>query len=261
MVAINLILFSEVPPSILGSAIIFLVTLLVVVINDTLVLTVSSRGYIVHTAPLRSEEGEEDLRPLSAASDSTDGWEWSAAHNPRRRFRYYLYARMVTYVMEVVVLVVMTAAVWSPHSNDQVPGNSTALVYAKVLTVFLLCLELLSTVVYSFWLDPLGLCTATLLERCSMRKNVRERRHRDHTCQKLLLNRMKLLCCCLGVRGRESDISIAQLSQLIHKILFKDIDVVASDVTAGLILLRANQILRGSIFNGFRDVRRKKLDL
>ena len=254
MVAINLILFSEVPPSILGSAIIFLVTLLVVVINDTLVLAVSSRGYIVHTAPLRSEEGEEDLRPLSAASgasDSTDGWEWSAAHNPRRHFSYYLYARMVTYVMEVVVLVVMTAAVWSPHSNDQVPGNSTALVYAKVLTVLLLCLELLSTLVYSFWLDPLGLCTKGVLDKCLKRSGGR---HKKQIGGRLLLKKLKLLCCCyLGDKGQTKITSLTELSQNLYT-LFDDTDAVTSDVAAGLVLVNSDQRRRGTVFTEFRNV-------
>ena len=58
-----------------------------------------------------------------------------------------------------------------------------------------------------------------------------------------MFRRFKVLCCCFGHRGssnRSTSLAMQDAAKAFHTV-FSDLDFVASDVVAGLILLKKDQ--------------------
>lgn len=243
----------DIPPALYVSLFVLVALQVAVMINESVILSISSRGSITRT-------------------------------EPRKNLRYFLYTRVVLFAIEVIGTVFCTVTVFSPNVAGKVDCDdvqSGALVFAKVVVIVLWVTLLVFAVGFLLYLDPLGCCTPGLLEELSFldtldnkgeadslppnmsnishhrRRQVRKRSghgpavqvkaakdpklHRSHISRRKMVRRMQVLCCCLGVGGHRSrGFALEEIARTLHT-LFGDVDLVASDMLAGLMLINKDQ--------------------
>ncbi|XP_070190358.1 diacylglycerol lipase-alpha-like isoform X2 [Littorina saxatilis] len=197
---------------------------------------------------------------------------------PRKAMEYLLYTRLVLGLVELAWLIV--GAVWSGKHYQQCKPETAK----KALLGIMICnwLMMLSCVI-SVWCtyDTAG---AKWVKMKKYQDSMKERRRvnrrqsgsrrnwrqRSRLIKEFFLHRferkalrayeeswdrrLQLLCCCVERKGRNKN-SMSEIAQLFTE-FFRDLDVVPSDIVAGLVLLRHRQKnhMKGIINQGTNDV-------
>ncbi|XP_067676566.1 diacylglycerol lipase-alpha-like isoform X2 [Haliotis asinina] len=200
-------------------------------------------------------------------------------NHPRRSMQYLLYLRLIVFLGELAWLVV--GIVWTAkHFNTCNPISAKKAVLGVIICNWLVML----IVIVSLWctFDSAGRKWVkmkkyqdSLKEKRrgnrrisgSTRRNWRQRsrlikeffhqkfrRKAFRAYEESWDRRLQLLCCCVERKGRNRN-SIAEIAQLFTE-FFRDLDVVPSDVIAGLVLLRQfqKQRMANIVWQGNNDV-------
>ncbi|XP_048240109.1 diacylglycerol lipase-alpha-like isoform X11 [Haliotis rufescens] len=186
-------------------------------------------------------------------------------NHPRRSMQYLLYLRLIVFLGELAWLVV--GIVWTAkHFNTCNPISAKKAVLGVIVCNWLVML----IVIVSLWctFDSAGRKWVkmkkyqdSLKEKRrgnrrisgSTRRNWRQRKA-FRAYEESWDRRLQLLCCCVERKGRNRN-SIAEIAQLFTE-FFRDLDVVPSDVIAGLVLLRQfqKQRMANIVWQGNNDV-------
>ncbi|XP_046574796.1 diacylglycerol lipase-alpha-like [Haliotis rubra] len=183
-------------------------------------------------------------------------------NHPRRSMQYLLYLRLSEYLGELLWWWARTAK----HFNTCNPISAKKAVLGVIVCNWLVML----IVIVSLWctFDSAGRKWVkmkkyqdSLKEKRrgnrrisgSTRRNWRQRKA-FRAYEESWDRRLQLLCCCVERKGRNRN-SIAEIAQLFTE-FFRDLDVVPSDVIAGLVLLRQfqKQRMANIVWQGNNDV-------
>lgn len=171
---------------------------------------------------------------------------------PRRYMQHFIYMRLVIFLVELAWLIV--GVVWTAkHYQSCAPGSVNRIVLAVIICNWGIMLSVIIFVWCTF--DTAGRKWVKMKRfQESLRRKRRDRKHsscaRRNWRQRKALRayeekwdkRFNLLCCCMERRGRDQS-SISEVAQLFTE-FFRELDVVPSDVVAGLLLLRRYQKLQ-----------------
>lgn len=248
-----------IPPFLYGSLIALLVIELLAMISETLVFSVSARGTLSNS-------------------------------KRRGKLPIFLLSRVVLFILEIVMVIVCTVAVYNPSTLEQLTCSElqqNSLRFARGVIISLWVLLFLYTIGFLIFLDPCGVCTPSLLREMEIINEFDNfdkkdadglycassaaawdiekgnggkfpRLHRSKVGQLRLYRKFATLCCCLQAGGNHSQtFALRELSRALYT-LFSDVDMVLSDVLAGIVLLKNSQkALKESgecLFTDFRKV-------
>ncbi|XP_071942298.1 diacylglycerol lipase-alpha-like isoform X2 [Antedon mediterranea] len=164
---------------------------------------------------------------------------------PRNSMQYLLYIRFVLFMLQIGFIIV--GSLCYKNSSDcerNVLGNA---VLGIVIFNGLVVLIILITIwcVYDragrSFVQLQNREKQTMRHRTSSRLQKQEIRLRktQELYERNWNNRCRLLCCCAGVRDTQEN-AFAEVAELFSE-FFRDLDIVPSDVFAGLLLLREEQ--------------------
>ena len=245
----------ETPPWLYGTLFATMLLEFAVVVNDAIIMSKSCRGRIDHSQePSPEEQVQFDLYNGST-SRRRHRWPDPDSTSPRRPLKRYLCLRFLLFLLEIVLSGLYGYAVWSPQITDQILqcDRFTGPVYfARGVAITWWIVIIVSSIVWSVFLDPIGICSPGLLDQLDFLDEDAEvmdpsihptfKFHRARIGSRKIKRRFKtLFCCCLGV-GRHSERGVAlEDAARVMQSIFNDVDLVGSDLVAGLILLNRNQ--------------------
>ncbi len=198
--------------------------------SDTIILSISARGTVMHT-------------------------------KPRRSLIVFLLIRYILYMFEAVILSVCTYAVYSPDVTDELECDayhSGPLKFAHGVVITLWVTIAIYFIGFLIFCDPAGCCAPGMLEEMGFLDNEKQLEKRkkqnkevvhhgstiDH---RRILRKFNALCCCfVGGGQRSRSVALQDVARAFHTV-FTDTDVVLTDIVAGMILVN-------------KDQKRKKLD-
>ncbi|XP_061078415.1 diacylglycerol lipase-alpha-like isoform X2 [Conger conger] len=158
---------------------------------------------------------------------------------PRDAVQYVLYIRLAILLVELVYAVVGIVWLWQyyqPCSDVMAKNLTLGIVACNWLVIFSFFITLLCT------FDPTGR-TFVKLKATRRRKRTLTTytlRHRLEEGQaSSWTRRLKLIMCCTRAQDSQSD-AYAEVAMLFAE-FFRDLDIVPSDIIAGLVLLRQRQ--------------------
>ena len=243
---------SEVPPFLYGSLLALVTLEVVIMINEVVIFSISSRG---------------------AIRDS----------KRRKSLPVFLFVRVILFVVEVAMVIVCLFAVFSPSVSGQLDCKEIQngpLTFARVLLIMLLVLLAIYTVGFLVFIDACNCLTPRFLkdmthlnvvggdgihddnlseeERKTLAEYGTGKFHRSKVGKGKIIRRMWALLLCQRSSGHRSrSIALRDLAKAIYTV-FSDSDVVVSDLLAGLILVNRDQKKKQKeckcLVSEFRDV-------
>ncbi|KAF3832699.1 hypothetical protein F7725_026364 [Dissostichus mawsoni] len=156
---------------------------------------------------------------------------------PREAVQYVIYIRLAILLVELVYAVVGIAWLvqyYQPCSDVTAKNLALGIVACNWLVIFSVCITLMCT------FDPTG--------RTFVKLKATRRRQRNLTTYTLRLEegqasswsrRLKFFMCCTRAQDTQSD-AYSEVASLFAE-FFRDLDIVPSDIIAGLVLLRQRQ--------------------
>ena len=210
-------------------------------ICDTLVLSVSNKGSVFFNEG--DEEAEVEVERQSPSLPSE--------HSRRAMLPGLLYARVALYIVELAIIVLCIVSVWEKQtvSHLSCPEQGGPLTFVRAITITLAVVQLIYGVGFIAWLDVCGCCTdRPKLIDLSFLEDKDEQRvghfnfHRTNTYQNKIFKRLNVICCCLNQGGQRSS-SLNDIASSLY-VIFHDLDVVPSDILAGLILVKKDQRMK-----------------
>lgn len=246
-----------IPPFLYGSLFALLVIELAAMVSETLVFSISARGTL-------------------------------SSSKRRGKLPIFLLIRVVLFVLEIVTVIVCTVAVYDPGTLERltcIELQQNSLRFARGVIISLWVLLFIYTVGFLVFLDPCGACTPSLLSEMEIineydnldkdadglyhasctAEDIEKgnggkipKLHRSKLGQLRLYRKFATLCCCIQAGGNQSQtFALRELSRALYT-LFSDVDMVLSDILAGVVLLKRSQrTLRESgecLFTDFRKV-------
>ncbi|KAG7473965.1 hypothetical protein MATL_G00101460 [Megalops atlanticus] len=158
---------------------------------------------------------------------------------PRDAVQYVLYIRLAILLVELVYAVVGIAWLvqyYQPCSDVTAKNVTLGIVVCNWLVIFSVCFTLMCT------FDPTGRTFVKLKATRRRQRNLTTYtlRHRLEEGQaSSWTRRLKFFMCCTRAQDSQSD-AYAEVASLFAE-FFRDLDIVPSDIIAGLVLLRQRQ--------------------
>ncbi|KAI1890097.1 hypothetical protein AGOR_G00169710 [Albula goreensis] len=158
---------------------------------------------------------------------------------PRDAVQYVLYIRLAILVVELVYAVVGIAWLvryYQPCSDITAKNLTLGIVVCNWLVIFSVCITLMCT------FDPTGRTFVKLKATRRRQRNLTTYtlRHRLEEGQaSSWTRRLKFFMCCTRTQDSQSD-AYSEIASLFAE-FFRDLDIVPSDIIAGLVLLRQRQ--------------------
>uniref|UniRef100_A0A3Q3KD97 Diacylglycerol lipase-alpha n=1 Tax=Monopterus albus TaxID=43700 RepID=A0A3Q3KD97_MONAL len=158
---------------------------------------------------------------------------------PREAVQYVLYIRLAILLVELVYAVVGIAWLvqyYQPCSDVTAKNLALGIVACNWLVIFSVCITLLCT------FDPTGRTFVKLKATRRRQRNLTTYtlRHRLEEGQASSWSRrLKFFMCCTRAQDTQSD-AYSEVASLFAE-FFRDLDIVPSDIIAGLVLLRQRQ--------------------
>ena len=235
------------PPWLYGTLFAFLLLELVALIVNAIVMSVSCRTTLGFLMSLKN--GADDITIYCITR--------------KKLLMSALYLNGILFVFEFVNLVLLTYACWSPAVLEKIKDCDSfegPLVFAKAIVVFGYVLAFFTCIVWLWCIDPLGCFTQGLFDRLNEinqkirsitssdeeAPNVRTASNyvnSDHMAEESrpFHRRLDLVCCCVSDRKHPSRKVALQDAANVLYILFMDLDLVSTDLLAGLLLLQKRQ--------------------
>ncbi|XP_070579406.1 diacylglycerol lipase-beta-like isoform X2 [Ptychodera flava] len=156
---------------------------------------------------------------------------------PRRHLPIFLYIRLALFIPEIIWVVVGTR--WVFHRGNDCDPSVVATVQGAVISSWIILIFVIIGIALVF--DPLGKLHVKIRKNDQLQSSEAEqlRQSTQLAAQRVWENRCKLLCCFAGC-DENSQVAFTDVAELFTG-FFKDIDVVPSDIAAGLALLQLEQ--------------------
>ena len=242
------------PPWLYGTLFASLLLEFAVVISDAIIMSKSCRGRIDHTDIVHRDT---TFHMVDGGAGTSNGSRTSDPDSagPRRTLKRYLFLRIVLFLLEFVLSGMYGYACWSPGLTDQLLRCDEfrgPIYFARAVAVAWWLILVVSSIFWLVFLDPVGVCSPGLLDQMGFLDEEEDdegdtdphfgKVHRAHLGSRRIRRRLNtLLCCCLCcTKHRERGLAIEDTARVLHS-LFDDVDVVGSDLVAGLILLNKDQ--------------------
>uniref|UniRef100_A0A3B4E098 Diacylglycerol lipase-alpha n=1 Tax=Pygocentrus nattereri TaxID=42514 RepID=A0A3B4E098_PYGNA len=158
---------------------------------------------------------------------------------PREAVQYVLYIRLAILLVELVYAVVGIAWLvqyYQPCSDDTAKNLALGIVVCNWLVIFSVCFTMMCT------FDPTGRTFVKLKATRRRQRNLTTYtlRHRLEEGQASSWSRrLRFFMCCTRAQDSQSD-AYSEVASLFAE-FFRDLDIVPSDIIAGLVLLRQRQ--------------------
>lgn len=225
----------SIPPFLYGSLFLLVGVLLLAILNENIIFSISSRGSVVYKMERR---------------------KW---------LKFWLFLRVGTITAEFVILLVCLVAVYGPApyaagALECAEFHDGPLVFARVIVILMLATILLYVVGFLVYLDPCGLLCSpkiwgdyeTLHQSVAESENhadigeyLKDSRlghlHRSHYGYGRIFYKIRGLLFCKNGAGNRSRTTAMQEMALAFHTLFSDSNFVTSDLIAGMILLSRYQ--------------------
>lgn len=241
------------PPWLYGTLFSLTLLELIVLIDDAVIMSLSCRGRIDHSTPPDLERMFA-IRNGLVRDTGKSGWPDPDRGSPRAKLKRYIYIRNVLFILEVIHSAFYGYACWSPAVTDQLSkceAYSGPLAFARAVVVAWWIVIIIYAVGWLIYVDPIGLCTPGLLDELEILDKLDHigdptevdlfKFHRASLETSHIRRRLQTICCCLGLRGHQSrGMALQDAAGAFHTI-FNDVDLVGSDIVAGLILLNLDQ--------------------
>lgn len=174
---------------------------------------------------------------------------------PKRRWpiKHLLHLRLVVFLCEVVLLAIGTGlAFTSVTSTDGIAGNSSsaaecpelhrAYLLVQVIAVIDWCVLILLVLFTVTYLDPCH-CYSVRFDRLPLGGSVAETAHHEHHWRHVesAWERRFQVACCFAGSDDKHQVAYREVAQLFAR-FFGDMNVVMSDVAAGLVLLQKQHL-------------------
>lgn len=268
------------PPWLYGTLFAILLLEFAVVINDAIIMSKSCLGRIDHSEDETQGQDQElvAMPTLDSSGDVAIDLEGNKtkrsdpdSNSPRRPIKRYLLSRILLFLLEIILSVLYGYACWSPSVTEQVlecDAFQGPVYFARAVAVTWWITIIVSCVGWLIYLDPVGICSPGLIDQMEFLDEIHDttdtnehnliKHYSASIGSKRIRRRLQTLCCCLG-RHQSRSVALEDAARVMHT-LFDDVDVVASDVAAGLILLNRDQkvkkhIKKECLVSKFREVR------
>ncbi|XP_058859043.1 diacylglycerol lipase-alpha isoform X2 [Acipenser ruthenus] len=158
---------------------------------------------------------------------------------PRESMQYVLYIRLAILLVELVYAIVgigWLVQYYGPCDDVTAKNVTLGIVACNWLVIFSMCFTLMCT------FDPTGRTIVKLRATKRKQRNLRtyNLRHRLEEGQaSSWTRRLKVFMCCSRAQDSQSD-AYSEIANLFAE-FFRDLDIVPSDIIAGLVLLRQQQ--------------------
>ena len=246
------------PPWLYGTLFATLLLELVVLINDAIIMSKSCRGRIHHYDTDEESHFEAEMkRAMSTCSDgsSVPRRPDPDSTSPRRHIKRYLCSRVFLFLLEIILSGLYGYACFSPAVTgtllkcDEFEGP---IYFARIVAVVWWLVLIISIIGWSIFLDPIGVCSPGLIDLLDFLDQEEEIKdptqyklfkfHRASLGRRRIQRRLKaLFCCCLRCT-QHSDRGVAlEDAARVMQTIFNGMNLVGSDVIAGLILLNRDQ--------------------
>lgn len=249
------------PPWLYATLFAILLLELAVLINDAIIMSKSCRGRIHHYDTDEESKFARDInRTISVRSDATDGstvprWPDPDSVSPRRQIKRYLCSRVFLFLLEFILSGLYGYACFSPAVTEallECDEFKSPVYFARTIAVMWWVVLLISTIGWSIFLDPVGLCSTGLIDQLDFLDQEEEiedptqyglfKFHRASVGKRRIQRRLKALCCCCLRLTQHNDRGLAlEDAARVMQTIFNDVDLVGSDLIAGLILLNKDQ--------------------
>lgn len=220
----------DIPPFLYGSLFALVTIFLLSLLNENIIFSISLKGSIMY----RREK--------------------------RKGLEYWLFLRVVTTIVEFIILIVCTVAVFGPAPYAagalECPEYQEPLAFARVVVVGMIVTISVYIIGFSIYLDPCGLlCSPSVwhdyeslykeAEKTtegtdSVHAYLQDSRlghlHRSHYGYGRIFWKIRSLFCCQSSNNRSRITAMQEMALAFHT-LFSDTDHVTTDLVAGLILL------------------------
>ena len=241
------------PPWLYGTLFALLLLELFVLIDDAIIMSLSCRGRIDHSTP-PDPERVFAVRNGLVTDTGKFGWPDPDQGSPRHKLKRYLYIRNILFVLEIILSALYGYACWSPAVTDQVTkceAYNGPLAFARAVVVASWIVIIIYFIGWLIYLDPIGLCTPGLVDELEILDKLDHMKdptefdlfkfHRASLETSHIRHRLQTIFCCLGLKGHQSrGRALQDAASALHTI-FNDVDLVGSDLVAGLILLNLEQ--------------------
>lgn len=268
------------PPWLYGTLFAILLLEFAVVINDAIIMSKSCLGRIDHSEDETQGRDQELVTipsPEQIAIDLDEAFSNKTkrsdpdSNSPRRPIKRYLLSRILLFLLEIILSVLYGYACWSPSVTEQVlecDAFQGPICFARAVAIAWWITSIVSCVGWLIYLDPVGICSPGLIDQMEFLDEIHDttdtnehnliKHYRASIGSKRIRRRLQTLCCCLG-RHQSRGVALEDAARVMHT-LFDDVDIVASDLAAGLILLNRDQkvkkrIKKECLVSKFREVR------
>ena len=200
-------------------------------------------------------------RMLSIRSDVTENstklhrWPDPDSVSPRRAIKRYLCSRILLFLFEIVLSAMYGYACWSPALTDQLTKCNKfqgPIYFARAVAIAWWLVLLISCIMWIIFLDPIGLCSTGLIDQMDFLDQETEiedpteydlfKFHRASVGSRKIGRRLRTLCCCCLSLTQHDERGLAlEDAARVMQAIFNDVDLVGSDLVAGLILLNRDQ--------------------
>ena len=227
----------SIPPFLYGSLFAFVIVLTLSILNENIIFSISIKGNIMDT------------------------------RNKRKYLIYWLFLRVVLISIETIGILVCMIAVFgpAPYAAGALvceEYHDGPLVFAKVIVVVMLVTQLVYTIGFFIFMDPLGICCSPSIMQdmnrsenyaTKSRKEMEEEEnsyakndrlghlHRSSFGYRKVFGKVKGILCCLDANGNRSRKTAMQEMALALHTLFSEDNWVPSDLVAGLIMVSRYQ--------------------
>ena len=178
---------------------------------------------------------------------SAGGTVWN--DKPRRWLPKLLYLRVVLFVLDIAMLAYVTWAVFNNGTAAQLapcPPYSNALRLSRAIVVVVWITSLFYAVGFLIFLDPCGCYSSTSLLNELRCLSYRARDETDGGNQakvkkRKVYRRLQIICSLFGIKeASETTLALRDIADNMYE-LFKNVNLVPSDLLVGLLFLRRDQ--------------------
>ena len=224
------------------------------VIDDGIIMSKSCRGRIDHSKEIDPEEAIMSLRSDMTENSTVSRQPDPDSTSPRRGIKRYLCCRILLFVFEIILSALYGYACWSPALTDQLltcDEFQGPIYFARAVAIVWWIVTIITCLLWLYFLDPVGICSSGLIDQLDFLDQVDEivdptehnlfKFHRASVGKRRIRRRLQTIFCCLGLGGNQERGSALEDAAKVMQTIFDDVDLVGSDLLAGLILLNRDQ--------------------
>ena len=156
------------PPWLYGTLFATLLLEFAVVIDDAIIMSKSCRGRIDHSQEPKLEEVIHHKLNRDPTTKKKQRWLDPDSTSPRKHLKRYLFLRFFLFILEIILSGLYGYACWSPAVTEQLLDCKKfrgPIYFARAVAVSWWLVILITSVMWTIFLDPVGMCSPGLLDQ------------------------------------------------------------------------------------------------